>query len=118
MDERELTQIERERREKTKMVIQVVFLFLLASAIIALIVTTVTLVKNKNELVTDPLIYGMEKHGFISCQCYDESGKDWYSLQDGFIYQSQAPPPNYTQNFANINFSNFKSGEVISDGAG
>ena len=31
--------------------------------------------KNIKEITTDPMIYGMEKHDFVSCMCYMEDGR-------------------------------------------
>jgi len=59
-------------------------------AITAFVYTTITLVKSKNIIQKDPLKYGMEIHGFISCQCFDELGIEWYSVGEGFISQQQA----------------------------
>ncbi len=74
-----------EHKEKNKkMIIQVLFLIFLAIAITAMISTTVILIKNKDIIKQDPLRYGMEVHGFESCQCLDYQGIQWYSEGPGF----------------------------------
>ncbi len=76
-------------KEKKEMM-QIVWMALLLVVIIILVWTTLTLIKNKEIIQKDPLRYGMEVHGFISCQCFDEQGVEWYSKGEGFINQQQA----------------------------
>ena len=56
-----------------------VFLFLLALAIIALLITVSTVVKNKEMLLEQPIDYIMDKYNFISCSCTDAEGKRYQS---------------------------------------
>ena len=63
---------------------QTIFLVLLVIIIIVMIVSLTILVKNKNLIMTDTLIYGMELHNFTSCGCYDSSGILWSSTENGF----------------------------------
>jgi len=49
---------------------QTLFLVLIGLFIICMIVLIVFLVKEKNLINKDPIIYGIEKHGFQSCNCY------------------------------------------------
>lgn len=67
--------------------ISILFLILIVGAIISMIIAITILVKNKNIIQSDPLSYGMGVHGFISCQCFDEQGRDWYSEGEGFIHR-------------------------------
>ena len=60
------------------------FLILLVMVIILMVITITTLVKNKDLIMKDTLIYGMELHNFTSCSCYDSDGKLWYSTETGF----------------------------------
>ncbi len=41
--------------------------------IILFLFAIIALAKNIKEIKTDPIIYGMEKHNFNSCTCYDEN---------------------------------------------
>ena len=43
--------------------------------IILFILAIIALSKNVQEIKTDPMIYGMEKHEFSSCTCYNFDGK-------------------------------------------
>ncbi len=89
--------------------LSILFLILIAGAIIALINTTATLVKNKEIIQKDPLIYGMGLHDFVSCACYDSEGKDWYSTETGFIHQERGKNwINYSDPKYQINFSKFE----------
>ena len=62
---------------------QLVFLILLAVAIMVLIVCIVLLIRYKDEIMSDPLIYGMERHEFSYCSCRDINGYGWESVIDG-----------------------------------
>lgn len=59
---------------------QLLFLILLAIAIMVLIICIVLLIRYKNEIISDPLIYGMEKHDFSYCSCRDIDGYNWESV--------------------------------------
>lgn len=74
------------RRRK---IISILFLLFMAFAIIAMVIAITILVKNKDIIQSDPLRYGMDVHGFVSCQCSDEQGRDWYSNGTGFIHRRQ-----------------------------
>ncbi len=41
-------------------------------AIIVFILAIIALAKNIEEIKTDPIIYGMDKHNFNSCTCYSD----------------------------------------------
>jgi len=50
-----------------------------------LIFTIITLVKNKDIIMSDSLVYGMKVHNFTSCSCFDSQGNNWESTLNGFI---------------------------------
>jgi len=60
----------KEKELKMKML----FLILLAFAIISLIVAIGVLIKNSNEIFTDPINYAIEKNKYSECVCYDNFG--------------------------------------------
>ncbi|KKN48523.1 hypothetical protein LCGC14_0652160 [marine sediment metagenome] len=41
--------------------------------IILFLLAIIALAKNIEEIKTDPIIYGMKKHEFTSCTCFDEN---------------------------------------------
>ena len=43
-------------------------------AVILLIVVIISLIKNVDEIKSDPIIYGMDKHNFNYCSCLNENG--------------------------------------------
>ncbi len=43
-------------------------------AVILLIVVIISLIKNVDEIKSDPILYGMDKHNFNYCSCLDEKG--------------------------------------------
>ena len=63
-----------------------------------MIVAIIVLVNNKDIIKADPLRYGMDVHGFVSCECSDEKGQSWYSDGIGFATTRQGE--------RNINYSN------------
>jgi hypothetical protein len=83
--------------------IQIVFNLLLVVTLCALIVTTVTLLKNKDLIVKDPLDYGMKVHNFTSCSCLDSQNKQWDSKDGGFIHIEQGEIIEYK--LPKLNFS-------------
>ena len=54
-------------KESTRNALMMFGLYL---AIALFIFATVVLIKNVEEIKTDPIVYGMEKHEFNSCVCY------------------------------------------------
>ncbi len=44
-------------------------------AVIALILAIVVISKNIEEIKTDPIVIGMEKHNFVHCSCQDTTGR-------------------------------------------
>jgi len=72
------------RKEKIRTITSTLFLLLLMVAIGTMIFTVKTLIEQKDVIVSDPLIYGMNKHNFTSCSCQDGSGLVWESQGKGF----------------------------------
>ena len=70
----------------------IIFLVLIAFAVIALVMAIMSLLENRDIINRDALIIGMEQHGFVNCQCFDEQGKDWYSTDGGFIHKDDQRP--------------------------
>jgi len=66
---------------------QTLFLILLLIVIILLVISLVVLIKNKNLIMKDTLIYGMELHNFTSCSCYDSENTLWVSGETSFTTQ-------------------------------
>lgn len=62
-----------------KEIIQITFNILLVIAICFMLFTIITLLKNKELITTDPLVYGMKIHNFTYCSCFDDKGSNWVS---------------------------------------
>ncbi len=77
----------------------IVVLIMIALCIIALVMAIVVVVKNADIINRDALIIGMDKHGFVGCQCEDEQGQQWYSTEAGFASTPRRPTE---VNFTNI----------------
>ncbi len=58
-------------KENTYRTIMIIGLYL---GIILFLMAIIALAKNVKEIKTDPIIYGMEKHEFKSCTCYNLNG--------------------------------------------
>lgn len=58
-------------KEETYRLIMMAGLYL---GIILFILAIIVLSKNIEEIKTDPIIYGMDKHDFINCICYKDDG--------------------------------------------
>jgi hypothetical protein len=43
--------------------------------LILFVLAIIALAKNVEEIKTDPIIYGMEKHDFNSCTCFDQQNR-------------------------------------------
>ena len=85
IDGKKFIEYNEHRAQRRRLIIAILFLIVIAGAIIALINTTKTLLENKDIIQKDPLRFGMDVHGFVSCQCQDAEGQEWYSLDTGFI---------------------------------
>lgn len=49
-----------------------IMMVLMVIGMILFLVAIITLSKNIQEIKTDPIIYGMEKHEFKSCTCFTD----------------------------------------------
>lgn len=106
IDGKKYIEFDVDKHRKRKLMISVIFLILILVAIVTLINTTITLVKNKDIIQSDPLRYGMEVHGFSSCQCTDVEGRLWESEDTGFINRREGKGfINFTEA---INLTKFK----------
>ena len=68
-------------REKVQL-LMVIGIYL---SIILLLIAIIVIVKNVNEIKTDPISYGMEKNNFKLCNCYNEEGRIYYYNTTGII---------------------------------
>lgn len=68
-------------KEETFRTIMIVGLYL---GIICFILAVIVLSKNAEEIRTDPIIYGMDKHNFPSCTCTDTEGRYTTILLEDF----------------------------------
>lgn len=59
-------------KEETYRMIMMIGLYL---GIILFLIAIILLAKNVEEIKTDPIIYGMDKHNFNRCTCYDDLGR-------------------------------------------
>lgn len=80
--------IENPFKEKRKKDYQFYFLILIFLVVILFGLAIYVLLTEKDLIRKDPLVYGMSKHNFVECTCYDVEGKDWYSNGSIFIHQS------------------------------
>jgi len=59
-------------KEKTYRTIMIVGLYL---GLLLFVLAIISLAKNIREIKTDPIIYGMENNGFVSCACTTQDGR-------------------------------------------
>lgn len=59
---------------KTETLINTLFLVFLFIAIIGLFMAILTVTKNKDMLMSEPINYVMEKYDFVSCSCVNKEG--------------------------------------------
>lgn len=57
----------------------------LYGAIILLVLVTVILVKNIDEIRTDAIVYGINKNNYQGCSCYTDDGKTMAYDTEGFV---------------------------------
>lgn len=114
IDGKKFIEYKEHRQQRKRLLVSVLFMVIMVVAIVALINTTVTLVKSRDLIGKDPLRYGMEVHGFLTCQCFDQDGNDWYSEGDGFIHRERGP------NWINYSLGEFQNPtfEVDRNGSG
>ncbi len=58
--------------EPTYRLIMIVGLYI---GLILLVLAIIAVLKNVEEIKTDPIIYGMEKHDYNSCTCFNENNR-------------------------------------------
>ena len=54
-------------------------------AIILLLLSIIVIVKNVDEIKTDPIVYGIQKKGFEVCSCYGKNGINYDYDVNGVI---------------------------------
>lgn len=69
-------------KESTYRIIMMVGLYI---GILLFILAIIALVKNVKEIKTDAIIYGMEKHNFAQCTCYQPDGHFTQIILDDYI---------------------------------
>lgn len=88
------------KTQRRKTIMSVAFIVAIIIASYAMISSIQTLLENKEIIQKDPLRYGMDVHGFVSCQCFDAEGKDWISKDSGFLHTSRGEDwINYSEPF-------------------
>lgn len=75
IDGRKYIEYNQHKQNNKKLIIQVVFIICILVASFAMVKATKTLIENKDLIVQDPLIYGLELHNFSSCQCFNDFGQ-------------------------------------------
>lgn len=71
--------------KKKQEFIQIAMLIGMYLAIILMLVLIVVLVKNIDELRTEPVTYAIDKYDFDSCSCYDGKGKVHHFNEAGIV---------------------------------
>ena len=69
--------------------IQLLMLIGMYLSMFLLLVAIIVMVKNVNELRTDPISYGIEKKEFAICSCYDMKGNSYDYNSTGVIPRTQ-----------------------------
>ena len=100
IDGKKFIEYKEHKQQRKRLIVSVLFMIIMVVAIVTLINTTITLVQSRDLIGKDPLRYGMEVHGFATCQCFDEEGNDWYSEANGFVNRQR-----------NSNWINYSLGE-------
>lgn len=62
-----------------------IFLILITIFIVVMIFTIIILVKNIDLIKQDPLVYGMERMDYDSCDCIDSYGKVWNVNKSSYL---------------------------------
>ena len=97
MDGKKYIEFDVARQLKYQKIKDIIILILILFAIVSLVIAISVLVKNRDIINKDPLIIGMDRHGFVSCQCSNQDGTQWFSTQTGF--KTEPVPLN---NFTNL----------------
>lgn len=67
-------EIEQKKQDKIKIFMLIGIYF----AIFTLVLTIVVLMKNVNEIKTDPITYGITQKDFVACRCQDSQMRNYY----------------------------------------
>jgi hypothetical protein len=70
--------------EEKRIFIQQIFLFALIILIIILAFLVISFNKYGEEVIKNPLIYGMERYNYSFCECIDKFNNTWKSSPKGF----------------------------------
>lgn len=62
------------RKSKVRTAVQFGFLILLFIAILALVLTIITIVKYQDLVFENPVNYVMDRYDYLSCSCMDRDG--------------------------------------------
>ena len=100
---------------KKRSLFEWVRLILLVLAIFALLYTINTLIKNKEIITTDTLMYGMNEHNFTSCICLDTTNQTWYSNNSGFNTHRYSKQYYAIEESMEVNLTNILSKENIAE---
>lgn len=87
-------------------IINIGIFILMIIAICVLLFTVITLIKNKDIIISDPLVYGMKVHNFTSCSCFDGQGNNWQSKDNGFVTTKENS--NYQINISKFKLNNLE----------
>lgn len=69
-------------KNETYRILMTVGLYL---AIAVLLLTLIVIVKNVNEIKSDPIVYGINKNLYQSCSCHTSEGKYLMYDSEGFV---------------------------------
>ncbi len=118
IDGKKFIEYDQMKAQRRRLIMSIAFLILLAIVVVVMLLAIATLIKNKDIIASDPLRYGMDVHGFNSCQCTDDQGQIWQSYETGFINEHQGPGfINYSKYILNQSVIDSMIGfEVIDNG--
>lgn len=77
-------EIKEDKNDKKNLAISVAFIVAIFLMCFLLVLTIIVLLKNIEEIKTDPILYGMEKSGYNMCGCSGDN-------IDGHIYTIGVP---------------------------
>ncbi len=66
--------MENTNKIKRNEVIQIIFMILIAIAIACFIIAIIVILKNIEEIKSDPFEFGIKKTGIESCECFHKEG--------------------------------------------
>lgn len=77
----------KKERKNLNLVIRILTLLAMWVFIFLMIYMIILVVKYKDEIRLDPLVYGMKAHNYTDCSCLDLKGNLWQSNgEQGFIH--------------------------------